>query len=95
MTSCNDNIANRYADSNVNNKKTGRVVQSCVYLKGHVGAWSPRQPQWQHWGALWLTDEQLVLVAECIATGTEAADGEWHDEVVVEKVVFCDEACMA
>ena len=21
-----------------------------VHLNGHVGAWAPRQPQWQHWG---------------------------------------------
>ncbi|THU97151.1 hypothetical protein K435DRAFT_796743 [Dendrothele bispora CBS 962.96] len=41
-------------------------------LKGQLGACSPRQPQWQHWGALWaevvwdMEDEDDAV--ECCAT---------------------------
>lgn len=26
-------------------------------LKGHWGEWEPLHPQWQHWGADWLTQD--------------------------------------
>lgn len=35
-------------------------------MKGQVGEWLPRQPQWQHWGELWsrheLEDDSEVVV---------------------------------
>ena len=30
-------------------------LAASVHRNGQFGAWSPRQPQWQHWGALWVT----------------------------------------
>lgn len=48
------------------------------YLNGQLGAWSPRQPQWQHWGALWLTKVvHGAGAALCIATGVVI--GGWLD----------------
>lgn len=48
------------------------------YLKGQVGAWAPLQPQWQHWGAPWLTHEWSPET-ECVETGVVAGvgDGGW------------------
>ena len=66
------------------------MIQWTSYLKGQVGAWAPRQPQWQHWGALCESDG-LVVLDECIATGTEAADVVWHDASMAAR---CDEECM-
>lgn len=39
-------------------EETGYDTTS-VYLNGQVGAWAPLHPQWQHWGALWFTDEDM------------------------------------
>ena len=34
-------------------------------MNGQLGEWEPRQPQWQHWGELWLThDKEEVEVAD-------------------------------
>ena len=50
------------------------------YLNGQLGAWSPRQPQWQHWGALCVTElvhtagAALRIEAGVVQT---ADDGRW------------------
>ena len=43
-----------------------------IYLKGQLGAWLPRQPQWQHWGELWFTGACVVdaAVEEARTVGT-------------------------
>jgi hypothetical protein len=46
-----------------------------VYLKGHVGEWLPRQPQWQHWGELWLM-HALSLESASRFIGGFAVDGD-------------------
>ncbi|KAI0640122.1 hypothetical protein C8Q77DRAFT_1084793 [Trametes polyzona] len=52
-----------------------------VYLNGHVGAWAPRQPQWQHWGE----DAERMHEPD---SGAEQAAAE--GAAVVEE---CAEAC--
>lgn len=62
------------------------------YLKGHVGAWAPRQPQWQHWGALWLT----ALVHSGVAAATRWDAGRDAGAVRLEAPTgAAAEACMA
>ena len=48
------------------------MQESETHRKGQLAEWLPRKPQWQHWGALWLTQAAVVVVvvAECAATGT-------------------------
>jgi len=60
------------------------------HLKGHVGAWSPRQPQWQHWGALWFTG----MGCSCAwwQTGVVSADGRWCAVERVQRV--CERGAM-
>lgn len=74
-------------------------LQRCVrYLNGQLGAWSPRQPQWQHWGALWVTADVQAAVgaAQRSRAGAAArcAAGEWASA----RRVACEAgavACMA
>ena len=77
------------------------IHERAVYLNGQFGAWSPRQPQWQHWGALWVTKvvHSSTAAPLRISVGMGAARGGWHDEEVA-----CDDeaqwrvacaACMA
>ena len=70
------------------------MIHACGYLNGHVGAWAPRHPQWQHCGALWLTARLLASeVVVCMAMGADAGEGGWHGAEVEKMVVCCDE-CM-
>lgn len=55
-------------------------IERAVYLNGQFGAWSPRQPQWQHWGALCVTYvvHSAAAAAARIDAGTAAARCAWH-----------------
>jgi len=61
-----------------------------VYLKGQLGEWAPRQPQWQHWGELWLTHDDSVVCAE-VLDATAVDEDEWcaTARVVEVDVVEC------
>jgi len=42
-------------------------------LKGQLGEWAPRQPQWQHWGELWLMhDSEVVAAVDLLKDATAA-----------------------
>ena len=68
------------------------------YLKGHVGACAPRQPQWQHWGELAFVGQGAEPAAH--ETGTEATGVEdascddVHGWVRVQTGVARDVECM-
>lgn len=62
-------------------------ARACAHLKGHDGAWAPRQPQWQHWGAEaarmqaagsaaghWAAAEGAPVGCECAEDATERAE---------------------
>lgn len=68
------------AYSRENRQDTSTKPGGHDHLKGHVGAWSPRQPQWQHWGALWFTGAGCSCARW--QTGTDAAHGWWALERV-------------
>lgn len=55
-----------------------------IYLKGQLGEWAPRQPQWQHWGELWLTVAVVVEDWLVDATAAEVA-ATAVEECIVEK----------
>jgi len=57
-----------------------------LYLKGQVGEWLPRQPQWQHWGELW-------LMHELDEVGSEWA--EWDPVGIEHKLKTSDESRQA
>lgn len=59
------------SDSKLDKVRDGRGD----YLKGQPGACSPRQPQWQHWGALRLTVSEDAGVVR-VDAGMDA-DGCW------------------
>lgn len=48
-------------------------------LKGHVGEWLPRQPQWQHWGLLQLTGLVYASESEVDASRVDTGDDEEYD----------------
>lgn len=50
-------------------------------MNGHVGAWAPRQPQWQHWG-------------EEAARRHDSESGPWQAALEGASVVCaCADAC--
>ncbi|KAF8890098.1 hypothetical protein BD779DRAFT_1705634 [Infundibulicybe gibba] len=69
----------------------GRTDQTC-YLKGHVGEWLPRQPQWQHWGELWFT--QMVVVMVVVGCGCGPSDAIWWVVIEASRAMEVDEANM-
>lgn len=59
------------------------------YLKGQDGEWLPRQPQWQHWGELWLMHELDVEeeAVELMIDDWATATAEKEELVEVHMVV--------
>jgi len=64
----------------------GGIGTSVVYLrlKGHWGEWEPLQPQWQHWGDEWLTQDlsspwtwETTGVAEEVETTVDGDISLW------------------
>lgn len=50
------------------------------YLKGQVGAWAPRHPQWQHWGELADVGQGAESTAQGTGTAPMGADADGCDE---------------
>lgn len=66
-------------------------------MKGQLGEWLPRHPQWQHWGDEWLIHEDASDSTSRFMGCVEGADDvEWLEvhktaaevDVVVEHIVF-------
>ncbi len=68
------------------------------YLKGHVGAWAPRQPQWQHWGELAAVGQGVASTAYgtgVVPEGSSDARGCDEDATEREETIAVDaDACM-
>ena len=68
------------------------------YLKGHVGAWAPRQPQWQHWGELAAVGQGVAPTAYGTGAAPEGGSGpRCGDEGATEReetIATDADACM-
>lgn len=63
------------ADEGQTGRDAARPHQGRAHLNGHVGAWSPRQPQWQHCGRFWLHGVACASTCRWTGAGADAVGG--------------------